>query len=179
MSRIGKLPIPVPKGATITIEDGRFHVKGKKGEVTERLLPECPVTLEDGVIRVTRIDEQGPTRAKQGLIRSLLANAVRGVTEGWEKKLAVVGVGYRADVKGKQINFALGYSHDVIYPIPEGIEVEIDKSNNITVRGANKQKVGQVAAELRSLRPPDPYKAKGIRYADENIRRKVGKAGGR
>ncbi len=179
MSRIGNQPIPIPKGAKIKIEDGVFVAEGPKGIVAERLLPECPVEIEKGQITVTRQGESGDVRAKHGMIRSLLANAVTGVTTGFTKNLEIVGVGYRGEVKGKEVHFALGYSHPVIYPIPEGISLEIDKSNKISVHGANRQQVGQVAAEIRSLRPPDPYKAKGVRYQDEHIRRKVGKAGAR
>lgn len=179
MSRIGKQPIPIPKGAKIKVEGDRFVAEGPKGKVTERLFPECPVAIEDGVIQVGRSHDAGPVRARHGLVRALLANAVHGVTAGFTKELEIVGVGYRGEVKGKEAHFALGYSHPVVYPIPEGITMEIDKSNKISIHGADRQKVGQVAAEIRGLRPPDPYKAKGIRYAGEKIRRKVGKAGAR
>jgi len=179
MSRIGKQPIQVPKGVKVEIKEGLFVAEGPKGKVTEKLLPECPVTIDEGVIQVERQGNGGPVRAKHGLIRALLANAVQGVSEGFTKQLDVVGVGYRGDVKGKEVHLALGFSHPVVYPIPDEIEIEIDKNNRITIRGANRQRVGQVAAEIRSLRPPDPYKAKGIRYSDEQIRRKVGKAGAR
>ncbi|MEM1202113.1 MAG: 50S ribosomal protein L6 [Acidobacteriota bacterium] len=180
MSRIGKAPITVPSGAKIAIDGDVFTAEGPKGKVTERLFPEdCPVKLEDGVLTVTRTSNSPPVRAKHGLLRALLANAVHGVTEGFSKKLEIHGVGYRGEVKGREVHFALGYSHPVVFPIPEDIQVEIDKNNRITVSGANRQVVGQVAAEIRALRKPDPYKAKGIRYSDEIIRRKVGKAGGR
>ncbi len=177
MSRIGNQSIPVPAGVKVAVEGSVFVAEGPKGRVTQPISPECPVTVDDGTIKVSRIGDSGPLRARHGLYRALLANAVRGVTEGFKKELEVVGVGYRGDVKGREIHFALGFSHPVIFPIPEDIEIEIDKKNRITVRGANRQQVGQVAAEIRSLRPPDPYKAKGIRYSDEHIRRKVGKAG--
>ncbi len=179
MSRVGKQPIPVPAGTKVEIRDDVFVAEGPKGRVTQALFAECPVEIEDGTIKVGRVGDGGPARAKHGLARALLANAVTGVTSGFTKQLEVVGVGYRGDVKGRQIHFALGYSHPVIYPIPEGIDVEIDKNNKITIQGADRQQVGQVAAEIRRLRPPDPYKAKGIRYSDETIRRKVGKAGAR
>ncbi len=179
MSRIGQQPIPVPEGSKVEIEDTVFVAEGPKGRVTQSIFPECPVTIDDGAVKVSRVDDSGPVRAKHGLARALLANAVLGVTEGFKKELEVVGVGYRGDVKGKDVHFALGFSHPVIFPIPEGIEIEIDKKNKITIRGANRQQVGQVAADIRRLRPPDPYKAKGIRYSDEVIRRKVGKAGAR
>ncbi len=179
MSRIGLQPISIPKGVKVEVEGDRCIVEGPKGQVTQPVFRECPVTIDDGVIKITRINDSGPIRAKHGLSRALYANAVTGVTEGFKKQLEVVGVGYRGDVKGREVHFALGYSHPVIFPIPDGIEIEIDKKNVITVQGADRQKVGQVAAEIRSLRPPDPYKAKGIRYSDETIRRKVGKAGAR
>lgn len=179
MSRIGNQPIEIPKGATIKVEDGYFTAEGPKGKVTERLLPECPVEIEGGVIKVSRTGNSGPVRSKHGLMRALLANAVAGVTSGFTKQLEIVGVGYRGEVRGREANFTLGYSHPVVYPIPDGITIEIDKQNKISISGANRQQVGQVAAEIRSLRPPDPYKAKGVRYAGEKIRRKVGKAGAR
>ena len=177
MSRIGLQPITIPKGTKVKIDGDRVIAEGPKGKVSQVVFAECPVKIEDGTIKVSRIDDSGPIRAKHGLSRALLANAVNGATEGFKKQLEVVGVGYRGDVKGNEIHFALGYSHPVIFPIPKGIEVEIDKKNVITVEGADRQQVGQVAAEIRRLRPPDPYKAKGIRYSDEVIRRKVGKAG--
>jgi len=179
MSRIGRLPIPVPKGAKIEIKDRSFTAEGPKGKVTERIMPECEVELADGEIRVTRKNDTKPARSKHGLQRALLANAVLGVTKGFTKTLEIVGVGYRGEVKGREVHFALGYSHPVIFSIPDGIEVGIDKNNKITVTGANRRDVGQVSAEIRHFRPPDPYKAKGIRYSDEVIRRKVGKAGAR
>lgn len=179
MSRIGKQPIPIPKGAKVEIKDDVFVAQGPKGTVQQSLFPECPVKIEDGVVTVECESSGGSARAKHGLIRSLLSNAVVGVTEGFKKELEVVGVGYRGDVKGREVHLALGYSHPVIFPIPEGIEIEIDKNNKISISGADRQQVGQVAAEIRRLRPPDPYKAKGIRYSDEIIRRKVGKAGAR
>ena len=177
MSRIGLQPISIPKGAKVSLKDGLVTAEGPKGKVTQRVFPECPVTIEDGTISVSRINDSGPVRAKHGLSRSLLANAVNGVSEGFKKQLEIVGVGYRGDVKDGAVHFALGFSHPVIFPIPKGIEIEIDKKNVILVSGADRQQVGQIAAEIRSLRPPDPYKAKGIRYSDEIIRRKVGKAG--
>ncbi len=179
MSRIGNQSISIPKGVKVEIEGDVFVAEGPKGQVTQPVFRECPVSIEDGTITVSRTDDSGPSRAKHGLARALYANAVNGTAEGFKKQLEVVGVGYRGDVKGREVHFALGYSHPVIFPIPDGIEIEIDKKNVITVQGADRQKVGQVAAEIRSLRPPDPYKAKGIRYSDETIRRKVGKAGAR
>lgn len=177
MSRIGNQTIEIPKGVSVEIKDDVFHAKGPKGEVFQNLFPECPVKVEDGRIEVGRVSEDKPVRSKHGLARALLANAVQGANEGFQKELDIVGVGYRAEVKGKEVHLSLGFSHTIVYPIPETIDIEIDKNHHITVRGANKQRVGQVAAELRALRPPDPYKAKGVRYSDEQIRRKVGKAG--
>ncbi len=180
MSRIGKAPIDVPAAAKVKIEGDVFTAEGPKGKVSERIFPaECPVEIEGNVIRVTRVNDSGSVRAKHGLIRALLANAVTGVVEGFVKNLEIVGVGYRGEVKGKECHFALGFSHPVVFSIPDGINVEIDKNNKINISGADRQQVGQVAAEIRSLRPPDPYKAKGIRYSGEQIRRKVGKAGAR
>jgi large subunit ribosomal protein L6 len=171
------MPITVPAGVKVTIADGLFVADGPRGQVSERLLDGIPVEIEDGVVTVTRRDDSGEMRSRHGLVRALLANAVQGANEGFTKKLEIHGVGYRAEVKGREINFALGFSHPVVFAIPEGIEVEIDKQNRITVSGPRRQQVGQVAAEIRALRKPEPYKGKGIRYADEEIRRKVGKAG--
>ncbi len=179
MSRIGLQPISIPGGVKVGAEGDLFIVEGPKGRVTQPVFPECPVTIDDGTITVSRVRDTGPTRAKHGLARALYANAVAGVTKGFKKEMEVVGVGYRGDVKGEEVHFTLGFSHPVIYAIPEGIQIEIDKKNNITIQGADRQMVGQVAAEIRRLRPPDPYKAKGIRYRGEIIRRKVGKAGAR
>jgi large subunit ribosomal protein L6 len=179
MSRVGKMPIAVPKGVTVTIEGGLFQVEGPKGKLVQKLFPEVPVKFEDGTITITRVGEVGPIRAKHGLTRALLRNAVVGVTDGFSKQLEIVGVGYKGEIRGREAHFALGYSHPVVFPIPDGIEIEIDKANKIGIKGADRQVVGQVAAEIRSLRPPDPYKAKGIRYSNEVIRRKEGKAGGK
>ncbi len=179
MSRIGLQPISIPGGVKVEVEGDLFIAEGPKGRVTQPVFPECPVTIDNGTVTVSRVRDSGPIRAKHGLARALYANAVTGVVQGFKKELEVVGVGYRGDVKGADVHFTLGYSHPVIYPIPEDIEIEIDKKNRITIQGADRQKVGQVAAEIRRLRPPDPYKAKGIRYRGEVIRRKVGKAGAR
>lgn len=177
MSRIGKEPINVPDGVKVSLSDGFVVAEGPKGKVSERVVERVKVAVEDGVIRVTRNGDAGPDRAMHGLMRALLANAVNGVSEGFRKVLEINGVGYKAEVQGKDVVFALGYSHPVKYPIPEGIDIEVDKNNTVTVTGANRQQVGQVAAEIRSLKKPEPYKGKGIKYADEVIRRKVGKAG--
>ncbi len=179
MSRIGRMPIPVPSGTKVQIQDGTLVAEGPRGKVAQPLFEGYPVKIEDGVVTIERTGETGPERAKHGLLRALVANAVQGVSAGFTKQLDIVGVGYRAEVKGPQVQFALGYSHPVLYDIPEGIKIEIDKANRVTVSGADRQKVGQVAAEIRGLRRPDPYKGKGIKYTNEVLRRKVGKAGGK
>ena len=180
MSRIGRMPVPVPSGTKVQIEDGTLIAEGPRGKVSQPLFDGYPVKIEDGVVTIERTGETGPERAKHGLLRALVANAVQGVSAGFTKQLDIVGVGYRAEVKGPQVQFALGYSHPVLYDIPEGIKIEIEaKANRVTVSGADRQKVGQVAAEIRSLRRPDPYKGKGIKYTNEVLRRKVGKAGGK
>ncbi|MBT8207613.1 MAG: 50S ribosomal protein L6 [Acidimicrobiia bacterium] len=177
MSRVGKNPIPLPAGTKVKIDDGWFSAEGPKGKVTERLVDSVDVEITDSEIRVTRKSDEREDRAKHGLMRALLANAVNGASTGFRRELEINGVGYKAEVKGKEIHLALGYSHPVVYAIPDGIEIEVDKNNKVTIQGASKQQVGQVAAEIRSLRKPEPYKGKGIKYVEETIRRKVGKAG--
>lgn len=179
MSRIGKQPIEVPTGTQVEIQGDLFRAKGPKGLIEQQILGDLKVEQNGGVITVERIGDSGTARSMHGLMRSLLANAVEGVSKGFSKQLEIIGVGYRAEVKGREAHFALGYSHPVIYSIPDGIEIEIDKQNRVTVSGADRQRVGQVAAEIRKLRKPDPYKGKGIKYAGEIVRRKVGKAGGK
>ena len=173
------MPISIPQGTKVEVNDGIFVAEGPKGRVEQGLFPGFPVDIQDGVINITRSGETGPDRSRHGLLRALLANAVNGAAGGFSKQLDIVGVGYRAEVKGTYVQFALGYSHPVIYNIPEGIKIEIDKANRVTVTGADRQKVGEVAAEIRGLRRPDPYKGKGIKYTTEILRRKVGKAGGK
>ena len=177
MSRIGKMPITVPGGTKVEIKDSVLSAKGPKGQMSQKILAGTDVSLKDGVLTVTRSGDSGTARSMHGLMRSLISNAVEGVTSGFTKQLDVIGVGYRADVQGKTLNLSLGFSHPVEFPIPEGIEIAVDKQNRITISGCDRQQVGQVAAEIRSLRRPDPYKGKGIRYVDEVVRRKVGKAG--
>ena len=179
MSRIGKMPIQVPNGTNVEIKDGVFTAQGPKGKVAQPLFDGFPIQVDGNTVTISRPGDSGPERAKHGLLRALLANAVQGVTAGFSKQLDIVGVGYRAEVKGTFIQFALGYSHPVIYNIPEAIKIEIDKTNRITISGADRQQVGQVAAEIRSLRRPDPYKGKGIKYTKEVLRLKAGKAGGK
>jgi large subunit ribosomal protein L6 len=177
MSRIGKQPITVPSGTKVELQNGSFVAEGPKGKVVQTVFEGFPVDIDGDTITVDRPGESGPDRAKHGLLRSLLANAVQGVSTGFTKTLDIVGVGYRAEVRDREIHFALGYSHPVVFSIPDGIEVAIDKANRMTVTGADRQQVGQVAAEIRRLRRPDPYKGKGIKYSDEILRRKVGKSG--
>lgn len=176
MSRIGKLPIEIPAGVTITVDPERISVKGPKGELFVATQPNTTVTVEGNVLTVTRSNEEAQARAAHGLVRSLINNAIIGVTKGFEKKLEINGVGFRLSGGGKQIDMALGFSHPVKYTAPEGVELKTDKME-ITVSGIDKQQVGQVAAEIRSLKKPEPYKGKGIKYADEVILRKAGKAG--
>jgi large subunit ribosomal protein L6 len=172
------MPIPVPKGVKVEVAGDTFRAEGPKGKVEQTLIPGYPVKVENGVVTVARSGETGPDRAKHGLLRALLANAVNGVANGFSRTLEIVGVGYKAEVRGRAVHFALGYSHPIVYELPAGIDVDLDaKANKLTVRGADRQLLGQVCAEIRSLRRPDPYKAKGIKYADEVLRRKVGKAG--
>lgn len=177
MSRIGKQPIQVPGGTKVELQNGTFVAEGPKGKVVQPVFDGYPVDIDGDTITVSRPGETGPDRAKHGLLRSLLANAVQGVSTGFTKTLDIVGVGYRAEVRGREVHFALGFSHPVVFAIPEGIDVAVDKANRVTVTGADRQQVGQVAAEIRRLRRPDPYKGKGIKYSDEILRRKVGKSG--
>lgn len=178
MSRVGREPIEIPQGTKVTVSDGVVTAEGPKGKVSQSLLSEVEVALEEGVLQVKRTGETREHRARHGLTRALLANAVHGVSVGFKKELEIHGVGYRVELKGKALHLALGYSHPVVFPVPEGIEVQVDeKAGKIAVHGADKQQVGQVAANIRSLRKPEPYKGKGIKYADEIVRRKVGKAG--
>ncbi len=178
MSRIGKMPVQIPKGVDIAIDGRVIRVKGPKGALTVNLLPGIDAAVENGEVNLSRANEERQTRSFHGLNRALLANAATGVSEGWTKELEIVGIGYRAENKGKSVVFNLGHSHPIDYPIPEGIDIEVDgKANKIAVKGIDRQQVGQVAAEIRGLRPPEPYKGKGVRYADERIRTKAGKQG--
>ena len=178
MSRIGKKPIPVPSGVKVALEDHTVSVEGPKGKLSQAIPAGLSVTMDTNVLTVERNSEQRSVRALHGLIRSLLANMVHGVKEGFERKLDIVGIGYRAQLQGKNLQLALGYSHPVIFPLPEGVQAEVERQVSITLKGADKALLGQLAAELRSLRKPDPYKGKGIKYAEEHIRRKVGKKAG-
>ena len=176
MSRIGKLPIEIPSGVTITVDSDFVNVQGPKGNLKQALLPEVNVKVEDNQLVVSRKDDSKIAKSRHGLMRSLINNMVIGVTKGFDKKLEVNGVGFRVNGGGQNLEMALGYSHPVKYQAPEGIDLKVEKLN-ITVSGIDKQKVGQTAAEIRSLRKPEPYKGKGIKYADEQILRKAGKAG--
>ena len=177
MSRIGKKPITVPAGVTVKVEDNVVSVKGPKGELQRRIHNAMKVTLDNGVITVERPDDEKENRALHGLSRTLIHNMVEGVTNGFSKTLEIQGVGYRAAKQGKNINFTLGFSHPVVMEPPAGITFDVPQPNKIVVSGSDKEKVGAVAAEIRNLRPPEPYKGKGIRYEGEHVRRKVGKAG--
>lgn len=177
MSRIGKKPISLPAGVKVRVADGTFVAEGPKGKVSQAIVAGINVETNGNVVQLTRQDDERQTRARHGLMRALLNNAVQGVFQGFSKSLDVVGVGFRAEVKGRQLHMALGFSHPVVFAIPTGVDVAVEKNTRITVSGPNRQQVGQVASEIRGLRPPDPYKGKGVRYSDERLRLKVGKAG--
>ena len=177
MSRIGRLPIPIPSGVDVAIDGQAVSVKGPKGALNLTVAEPISVVQEDGVIRVTRPNDEGKVRALHGLSRTLIANMVTGVTTGFSKTLEIVGVGYRVQAKGSDLEFALGYSHPVPVTPPEGITFRVETPTRFVVEGIDKQMVGEVAAQIRKLRKPDPYKGKGVRYQGEQIRRKVGKAG--
>ena len=179
MSRIGRKPITIPAGVTVTVDGNTVRVKGPKGELAQEIQPEMRVEVADGQILVHRPSDAKQHRAFHGLTRALVANMVTGVTEGFSKGLEIVGVGYRAEKKGKTLVLNVGYSHQVEYPEPEGITINTPNPTTVIVEGIDKQKVGQVAAEIRAVRPPEPYKGKGIRYQGEHVRRKAGKAGGK
>lgn len=176
MSRVGKLPITIPSGVTITLDPETIKVAGSKGELTTPQLEGITVSQEDGKIVVTRANDEPKVRAKHGLIRALINNMVAGVSQGFSKKLELNGVGYRVALQGTDLKLNLGFSHDVIYKVPQGVQVAVEQ-NTMTVTGIDKQQVGQVAAEIRALKKPEPYKGKGIKYADERILRKSGKSG--
>ena len=175
MSRIGKQPIPVPSGVTVAIEPERVTVNGPKGELSERIHRDITVEQAEGELRVTRPTDRGEHRALHGLTRTLVANMVTGVTDGFEKRLEIQGVGYRAQLRGRDLELALGYSHPVQVKAPDGIDFEVPQPTRIVVRGASKQQVGEVAAYIRKQRKPEPYKAEGTRYESEYVARKIGK----
>jgi large subunit ribosomal protein L6 len=177
MSRIGRMPVTVPSGVDVKIDGRAVTVKGPKGTLSLEVASPIEVAQNDGVITVTRPSDEGEIRALHGLSRSLIANMVTGVTDGYQKTMEIVGVGYRVQAKGKDLEFALGFSHPVPVPAPEGISFRVETPTRFIVEGIDKQQVGEVAANIRKLRKPDPYKGKGVRYQGEQIRRKVGKAG--
>jgi large subunit ribosomal protein L6 len=177
MSRIGKKPIPIPKGVTVTIAEDAIELQGPKGKLNQRIPPGILFELVDGHLQARPVRADPELGKFHGLARSLVANGVLGVTQGFKRELDIVGIGYRGELKGRQIVFALGYSHAVVFDVPPGIEITIDKQTHITVTGADRQQVGQVAANIRALRKPDPYKQKGVRYTGEVLKKKVGKTG--
>ena len=177
MSRIGKKVIAVPKGVKVNVQSGAVEVQGPKGKLLQPLPPGIGFELDGDQLHAKTLREDPELGKFHGLARSLVADAVKGVTEGFRKDLDIVGVGYRAEVKGKQVHFALGYSHPVVFDIPQGIDVAIDKQTHVTVTGIDRQLVGQVAADIRALRKPDPYKQKGVRYTGEVLKKKAGKTG--
>ncbi len=177
MSRVGKKPIPIPEKVEVKIDKKEVIVKGSKGELIQKIPGFLQVDIEDGKILVKRLREDKQAKSMHGTIRSLIFNMIKGVSEGYEKELKIVGMGYRARLEGKKLVLNVGFSHPVEYIPPEGVKLEVPDANTIKVSGPDKQKVGEVAAEIRSIKKPDPYKGKGIRYADEVVRLKVGKAG--
>jgi large subunit ribosomal protein L6 len=177
VSRIGRQPIEVPGGVDVTVgDDAVVVVKGPRGQLSQRLHPEMKIVQDDGTIRVERPSDEGFHRSLHGLTRTLIANMVEGVTKGYEKRLAIVGVGYRAQMRGQDLEVAVGYSHPVLVPAPDGIEFEVPTPTSIVVRGNSKEQVGEVAANIRKIRKPEPYKGKGIRYENEVVKKKAGKA---
>ena len=178
MSRVGKKPIPIPSGVTVDVQPNAVEVQGPKGKLRQLVPPGIRFELSDALLEARPVREGDRSLGKfHGLARSLVANAVQGVTEGFKKELDIVGIGYRAEVSGKQVVFSLGYSHPINFNIPAGIKIAVDKQTHITVSGIDRQQVGQVAADIRRLRKPDPYKQKGVRYSGEVLKKKVGKTG--
>ena len=177
MSRVGKKPIPVPEQVTVTIQDGEVLVQGPKGSLNRSIPAELEVSIQGDQMMVKILSESNQIQAQFGLIRSLLANMVKGVSEGFERILDIQGVGYRAELQGEQLVMNLGYSHPVIYPLPQGVSAQVEKQTRIVIRGIDRDLLGLTASQIRKFRPPEPYKGKGIRYAEETVRRKVGKTG--
>jgi len=176
MSRIGKKPVAIPKEVKIEIKDSRVYVEGPKGKLTQFLSPRISSEIKDGQLFLNRVSDIKTDKALHGLYRALISNMIKGVTEGYVKELEIVGVGFRAQAQSNNLNMQLGFSHPVNFPIPEGIKIETPKQTQIVVRGIDKEKVGKVASEIRAIYPPEPYKGKGIRYANEYVKKKVGKA---
>ena len=179
MSRIGRQAIAIPRDSSVDVQESSVRVKGPKGSLSTDIAGQIAVEVVNGQVLVTRSSEDRKVKALHGLTRNLIANMVTGVTQGYQRKLEIRGVGYRADVKGRDLNLTLGFSHPVAFPIPEGIDISVEKQTLVTVSGIDKQLVGQVAADIRAYRPPDAYKGKGVRYLGEEIKLKAGKAGGR
>jgi large subunit ribosomal protein L6 len=177
MSRLGKIPLPLPQGVKLNLAGDDVHVEGPKGKLSLTLVDGIKLEQGDSGVTVMRRDDSREQRAVQGLMRSLVANMLTGVSEGFSKTLEITGVGYRADAKGDQLHLTLGFSHPIVYQLPEGVKASVEKQTSVTVSGIDRQLVGEVAAGIRKLRPPEPYKGKGIRYSDEQVRRKAGKAG--
>ncbi len=175
MSRIGRKPVTIPEGVSVDVGPGRVSVNGPKGELSQELSPDMSVAVDDGVLTVSRPTDRAPHRALHGLTRSLIANMVEGVTDGYTRELEIQGVGYRARLQGKSLELSVGYSHPVSLPAPDGIEFEVPQPTQIIIKGIDKQLVGETTARIRRVRPPEPYKGKGIRYRGEHVRRKVGK----
>jgi large subunit ribosomal protein L6 len=178
MSRIGKLPVSIPSGVTVAVEPGAVKVSGPKGKLAAAVSPLAEVKVEGNTVTITRRDDSRDARAVHGLTRVLVSNMVTGVSTGFRRVLEINGVGYRAEAKGRSLQLALGYSHPVIFPLPDGVEAKVDKQTVITLEGPDRQVLGATASRIRELRPPEPYKGKGIKYAEEKIRRKAGKAVG-
>jgi large subunit ribosomal protein L6 len=177
MSRIGRKAIAIPNGVTVEQAEGEVRVRGPKGQLAGRMPPTIELVVADGQARFNRGDDRKTARAYHGLARAMVANMVRGVTAGFSRELTIEGVGYRAEASGKKLTLSLGFSHPVVIQVPDGLSVSVEGTNKIKIEGTDRERVGQFAAELRGIRPPEPYKGKGVRYADERIRRKVGKAG--
>jgi large subunit ribosomal protein L6 len=177
MSRIGKKPIALPDGVTVEVKDGLVSVRGQKGALQRPLLEGIEVDITDSVITLRRTSEDKRSRSYHGLMRTLVANMVEGVSIGFMKKLEIVGIGYRSELKGDSLAFYLGYSHPIDFPLPQGISAEIEKQTSVTIKGIDKELVGQIAAKIRDLRKPDPYKGKGVKYAGEVLKKKAGKTG--
>jgi len=175
VSRIGKVPIPIPKDVKVKLTDSILEAVGPTGQLTHRIPPEIQISIEPEQIVVKRPNDHRTTRCLHGLTRALIANMITGVTQGFEKRLEIQGIGYRADLQGNVLRLTLGFSHPVLFPLPEGVKVEVERQTSIKVKGIDKQLVGSVAAQIRSLKPPEPYKGKGIRYVGEYVKLKVGK----
>ncbi|MGD8332001.1 MAG: 50S ribosomal protein L6 [Acidobacteriota bacterium] len=177
MSRVGLKPIPLPDGVSVKQDGDNLHISGPKGELFSPVPPGISLVEEDGSVRFDRANDNKQTRAYHGLARALAANAVHGVHQGFQRDLVIEGIGYRAKMEGNSLVLSLGFSHPVDFPVPEGIEINVDDQTKISIKGIDKQRVGEIAAQIRRIRPPEPYKGKGVRYADEVVKKKVGKSG--